>query len=32
MIWVLVIALSVVALGWVKMRRRRKAENMVAGR
>jgi hypothetical protein len=32
MIWVLVIALSVVALGWVKMRRRRKTENAVAGR
>jgi hypothetical protein len=32
MIWVFVIVMSVVGLAWVKMRRRRKAENPVASR
>lgn len=32
MLWVLAALMSVVGLAWVKVRRRRKSGNMVAGR
>jgi hypothetical protein len=32
MIWVLIVVMSVVGLAWVKIRRRRKAGTLVAGR
>jgi hypothetical protein len=32
MIWALIVLMSVIGLAWVKVRRRRKGENLVASR